>query len=400
MATFDDIARMRAQLMAEKRGRMARHPQQVAGAVNQGADALARMAQYLQQKQIAADRITAAGARADADRKQRMQIEQAKARQKAQLEAAKIDAANQRAAAERERKNFASDMDNRQELIGGGALEDHLGELHGLGLTPDEADDFAKKQLGYGSDDYREMDEANEARNRAEEGRMRDDEKHRADLDKARQDTATSRAREDKIRHDMKPGRGGANRSKDRGRYTSVKPGDKWTGRGFSPGGLGGTTSPLSDARNQKAAITREVKSYPFNEKASFIKKYDEAFDLLGKVDTSSWRVKWNEATQDFLGVQDPNLAELTGILAELRDAPSRDKSGAVIGVEEQRSLAKIFGGEYLDEQTLRRLLSRARSWAVREDYSMRQQAALGNLVLPDAPYDPRAFSGNIRLGH
>ena len=92
MATFDDIARMRAQLMAEKRGRMARHPQQVAGAVNQGADALARMAQYLQQKQIAADRITAAGARADADRKQRAAAAKAAAKQRADAEQAKIDA--------------------------------------------------------------------------------------------------------------------------------------------------------------------------------------------------------------------------------------------------------------------------------------------------------------------
>lgn len=207
MATFDDIARMRAALMAEKRQRMAQHPQQVAGAVGQAQSALAALAEQLQRQGIARDRITAANARAEADRKQRAAVAEAKAKAAAERAAAAEAGRNQRAAAALEQKNIASDLspENRPGLIGGGALEGDLNELSGIGLTPDEAEAFARSQLGYEGGDFREMDDMNRERNEAADDRLRGQEMNAAKLAKTRADTDRSRALADKARRGPAP---------------------------------------------------------------------------------------------------------------------------------------------------------------------------------------------------
>lgn len=405
MATFDDIARMRAALMAEKRQRMAQHPQQVAGAVGQAQGALAALAEQLQRQGIARDRITAANARAEADRKQRAAVEAAKA--KAAAEKARLDReARERAGQadldwKRERFGEEQRIDPDAQRMRGFAVSERIAPPPpGDDDMPDGDDDLAtpdermRALLPDDRYDLRAFQQAEEDRRRKLEGEDLDRDKTRADIR-----YKTSQA-DDLERKRGASARAGATKDRDRKSFSTVEEGGEWSSRGVSPGGLGGTVSPLGSKDNRKMAVTREVQGYPFNENAGFISKYNDAFRLLDEVKTSKFKVRWNQATQEWFGVQDPALAKLTGVLVELRDKPSRDKSGAVIGDVEQKSLARIFGGEELDEATLRSLLGQARGWAVGVDFNMRQQAALGGMILPNAPYDPRPLMvGSVKKG-
>lgn len=99
MAGLDALARMRAQLLAERRGQMQRHPQQVAGAVGQGVDALAQFQKTLAAQDQAKAKAAALAAAKDADRRQR----------EAQAAAALKQRAAQAAAAEAGRSLRAGD---------------------------------------------------------------------------------------------------------------------------------------------------------------------------------------------------------------------------------------------------------------------------------------------------
>ncbi len=69
MGAFDDLARMKMQLLAERRGRMMQHPQQVAAGVNQGVDALWQAAEYLRQQDEAQAKAKALATENEAKRK-------------------------------------------------------------------------------------------------------------------------------------------------------------------------------------------------------------------------------------------------------------------------------------------------------------------------------------------